>query len=114
MPHKKKPGVAIVISIGKKPKPDMKKYVGDAMPNAMNKAWDNEKTGKFALEGQKNNLFNKAWAVLKQNKCENCGKETRHLYTNPMQAGQRNTVPSVCRDCVSNIELSDAFYGYYN
>jgi len=74
----------------------------------------NEKTGKFALEGQKNNLFNKAWAVLKQNKCENCGKETRHLYTNPMQAGQRNTVPSVCRDCVSNIELSDAFYGYYN
>jgi hypothetical protein len=41
MPHKKKPGVAIVISIGKKPKPDMKKYAGNAMPNnAMNKAWE--------------------------------------------------------------------------
>jgi len=39
MPHKKKPGIAVIISIGKKPKPDMKKYVGDAMPNAMNKAW---------------------------------------------------------------------------
>ena len=40
MPHKKKPGIAVIISIGKKPKPDMKKYVGDAMPNAMNKAWE--------------------------------------------------------------------------
>ena len=39
MPHKKKPGIAVIISIGKKPKPDMKKYAGDAMPNAMNKAW---------------------------------------------------------------------------
>jgi hypothetical protein len=39
MPHKKKPGIAVIISIGKKPKPDMKKYVGDAMPNVMNKAW---------------------------------------------------------------------------
>jgi hypothetical protein len=39
MPHKKKSGIAVIISIGKKPKPDMKKYVGDAMPNVMNKAW---------------------------------------------------------------------------
>lgn len=58
MPHKKKPGIAVIISIGKKPKPDMKKYLGDAMPNAMNKAWkvlkiqdwrtDNLSQGKFS------------------------------------------------------------------
>ena len=42
MPHdKKKPKIALVISIGGKPKKDDKKKYGDAMPhNAMNKAWD--------------------------------------------------------------------------
>jgi len=35
-----KPGITIVIGV-KKPskKDDKKKYAGDAMPNAMNKAW---------------------------------------------------------------------------
>lgn len=41
MPQKK-PGVAIVISVGKpKPKPDMKKYAAGAMPhNVMKEAWE--------------------------------------------------------------------------
>ena len=38
MPHKK-PGIAIVIAVKPSKKDTKKKYAGDAMPNAMNKAW---------------------------------------------------------------------------
>jgi len=58
MPHKKKPGIAVIISIGKKPKPDMKKYVGDAMPNAMNKAWKVLKIQDWRADNQQKPLGN--------------------------------------------------------
>jgi len=41
MPHKKKPGIAIVIAVKPSKKDTKKKYAGNAMPNnAMNKAWE--------------------------------------------------------------------------
>jgi len=59
-------------------------------------------------------VFDKAWSILKfEGECKNCGK-TSHLFMNPMHAGTTGNAPSVCRDCVSDIESSNQFYSYYN
>ena len=52
---------------------------------------------------------------MSDKECTKCGKTTGCLFTNPMQAGQTgpHVKPSVCRDCLSDIELSDRFYSYY-
>ena len=57
MPHKK-PAIAIMIAVKPSKKDTKKKYAGDAMPNAMNKAWD----------------------VLKSRvECPNCGNKNAQL-----------------------------------
>ena len=91
MPHdKKKPGVALVISIGGKPKKDEKKKYGDAMPhNVMNKAW----TFLKQFDGGGQRQYTLQCQICKQNK-------SRMEFNNPQWATEPIGLTSViCQDC---------------
>lgn len=121
MPHdKKKPKIALVISIGGKPKKDDKKKYGDAMPhNAMNKAWVFLKTYSGAddpnrkFDGGGQRQYTLQCQICKQNK-------GRMEFDNPQWATEPYGQTSViCQDCEKmlaeikfrNQESRDALYG---
>lgn len=79
MPHKKKPSIAIMIAVKPSKKDDKKKYVGDAMPNAMNKAWDVLKIQDWRADNSR------------QTSLSEFDPNMKHIKSNPNMFQQRPT-----------------------